>query len=108
MVKAEWGVKRECQECGAKFYDLMQTQITCPACDADFDPEAAIRLKRNRQQMADDSVEKSADEAVLLDEDLEADIASDSDDDDLLEDTSAIDTDDDVPVIKPVQDSDSE
>ena len=33
MVKPEWGLKRTCQSCGARFYDLNHEQIVCPKCD---------------------------------------------------------------------------
>ena len=49
MTKPEWGTKRECQNCGARFYDLKRTPITCPKCEAVFLAEevgqAAARSK---------------------------------------------------------------
>lgn len=36
MVKPEWGEKRTCLGCGARFYDLRHDPITCPKCDAEF------------------------------------------------------------------------
>ena len=32
MAKPELGTKRLCANCGAKFYDLSKTPITCPKC----------------------------------------------------------------------------
>ena len=32
MAKPELGTKRLCASCGAKFYDLSKTPITCPKC----------------------------------------------------------------------------
>jgi uncharacterized protein (TIGR02300 family) len=32
MTKPELGTKRLCASCGAKFYDLLQSPITCPKC----------------------------------------------------------------------------
>jgi uncharacterized protein (TIGR02300 family) len=32
MTKSELGVKRLCAHCGAKFYDLNHSPITCPKC----------------------------------------------------------------------------
>ena len=32
MAKPELGTKRLCGSCGAKFYDLNKTPITCPKC----------------------------------------------------------------------------
>ena len=34
MSKPAWGTKRICPNCGARFYDLSRTPITCPACQA--------------------------------------------------------------------------
>lgn len=33
MAKPELGTKRLCASCGAKFYDLSKTPITCPKCN---------------------------------------------------------------------------
>ena len=38
MTKPELGTKRLCARCGAKFYDLHHSPITCPKCDTVFDP----------------------------------------------------------------------
>ncbi len=48
MAKPEWGTKRTCLSCGAKFYDLLRSPILCPACGAEFDVEAAGRARRAR------------------------------------------------------------
>ncbi len=36
MAKPEWGTKRECQSCGARFYDLKRDPIVCPKCETVF------------------------------------------------------------------------
>jgi uncharacterized protein (TIGR02300 family) len=36
MRKPDLGTKRLCTECGAKYYDLNTTPITCPTCGARF------------------------------------------------------------------------
>jgi len=41
VVKKEWGTKRECAECGARFYDLNRDPITCPKCDTVFVTETS-------------------------------------------------------------------
>ncbi len=43
MAKAEWGTKRVCPKCSAKFYDLKKKPATCPACAHSFDPEAPVK-----------------------------------------------------------------
>ena len=35
MVKRNWGVKRTCQGCGARFYDLDREKPQCPKCGAE-------------------------------------------------------------------------
>ncbi|MCM0021141.1 MAG: TIGR02300 family protein [Tagaea sp.] len=48
MAKAEWGLKRTCQACGARFYDLQRSPITCPKCDAEYDPEVLLKSRRGK------------------------------------------------------------
>ncbi len=48
MAKPEWGIKRVCQSCAIKFYDLNRSPITCPKCAAPFDPEALLKSRRSR------------------------------------------------------------
>ena len=38
MAKAEWGTKRVCLSCSARFYDMMRDPIVCPECETVFDP----------------------------------------------------------------------
>ncbi len=46
MSNPKWGTKRQCQECGARFYDLKKTKIVCPICDARFKSDAQPKTKR--------------------------------------------------------------
>ncbi|MFM8799114.1 MAG: TIGR02300 family protein [Tagaea sp.] len=48
MAKAEWGLKRTCQSCGARFYDLQRSPISCPKCGAEYDPEALLKSRRGK------------------------------------------------------------
>ncbi len=48
MAKPKWGVKRLCQSCATKFYDLGRSPIACPQCGARFDPEALLKSRRSR------------------------------------------------------------
>ena len=52
MAKAEWGLKRTCQSCGAKFYDMNRSPIACPKCGANFDPEALLKARRSKPAAA--------------------------------------------------------
>ncbi|WP_420547756.1 TIGR02300 family protein [Curvivirga sp.] len=101
MAKPEWGMKRGCLNCGAKFYDLQKDPIVCPKCETEFDPEAATKLKRNRGVAPDKASEKTAapvadDDALLDTDDLDA--ALDDTAEDVLEDTDDLGGDD-VPVV---------
>ncbi len=46
MPQPEWGTKRQCASCGAKFYDLQRTPVVCPKCEANIESEAAPRSRR--------------------------------------------------------------
>ncbi len=45
MAKAELGTKRQCQNCGAKFFDLNKDPIICPKCGTIFQGAAAARAR---------------------------------------------------------------
>ena len=48
VAKPELGTKRQCQSCGARFYDLTRTPITCPKCSTVFVVETVTRARRPR------------------------------------------------------------
>ena len=41
MAKPEWGTKRECPSCGARYYDLQRDPIVCPRCEAVYESQPA-------------------------------------------------------------------
>jgi uncharacterized protein (TIGR02300 family) len=43
VAKPELGTKRQCQNCGAKFFDLNKDPIICPKCGTAFLGAAAAR-----------------------------------------------------------------
>lgn len=107
MAKPEWGTKRLCTSCGARFYDLGRQPIECPKCHTVIDPEQTTRLKRSRSAPPDETAKAKsaksaksakADEAeedleLEGDEDLE-DV--DEDDDSVLEDASDLGDDEEL------------
>ncbi len=118
MSKPKWGIKRICQSCGAKFYDLQSSPIICPGCGAKFDPDALLRGRRTRSTAAPkaapvkvaekppeadaadgdkDSPEPDAVEVAEkeLDTDADKDLG-DSGGENPIEDTSELGDDDDV------------
>ena len=43
MAKPELGTKRQCQNCGAKFFDLNKDPIVCPKCGTVFQGAPRVR-----------------------------------------------------------------
>jgi uncharacterized protein (TIGR02300 family) len=121
LAKPEWGTKRTCQACGARFYDLRRQTIVCPICEAVFDPERQPKLKRggaaakeapaiasaaNSATASDAVIDQGASSENPSDaEDLDIEDAATGEDDDLenaddenndlIEDTSDLGEDDD-------------
>ena len=79
MAKPEWGVKRICLSCGARFYDFSNSPIVCPSCGTVYDVEVATRARKARPSRAaiiDDEEVKPVKKPVPEDED-EAEVADD-------------------------------
>jgi hypothetical protein len=93
MPKAEWGVKRTCPSCEARFYDLQHQPIVCPQCGATFaiDTHGKVSASRERrvpvavaeeedplvedEDVVEDAEDEDADEPLLADDDEEDDPA---------------------------------
>jgi uncharacterized protein (TIGR02300 family) len=99
VVKVEWGTKRSCQGCGARFYDLLKSPILCPKCGTTFEIQTSGRGRRGRLSV-DVAKDISLDSSLLVEdidlvEDGESNLA---DDNGLMEDTSDLGEDlDDIP-----------
>ena len=109
MAKPEWGTKRQCSSCGARFYDLMKPEIACPKCGTVHDPDAATKSRRTRA-VAEKPVER---QAVVAPVPAPAEAAEAADGEEaeeeeeaLIEDTSDLgeDEDDMAEVIENVED----
>ena len=48
--KPELGTKRQCQNCGAKFFDLNKDPIVCPKCGTVFQGAAWVRAAAKPQE----------------------------------------------------------
>ncbi len=81
MTKPEWGQKRTCQDCGAKFYDMLRTPIVCPKCGAEFAAVAAKPKRPKPEVKVEAPPKKKKPEAAEVD----AELADDEDLDDLEE-----------------------
>lgn len=99
MAKPEWGTKRQCSKCGARFYDMGNEPIVCPSCGVEHVPEIILKSRAPQQvEEAPKPVKVAAKkpvEEVEEIEDEEEDIDIDDDDDDVLGDVDDIDDDDD-------------
>jgi uncharacterized protein (TIGR02300 family) len=56
LAKPEWGLKRTCFTCSARFYDLHRSPIVCPVCNAVYDPERQPRIRRGGTVIRDEPV----------------------------------------------------
>ena len=108
MAKPEWGLKRICTGCGARFYDLKCDPILCPKCGVTFNPLAVTRPRRSRAAAvaAADAANKleaeakakakaATEEESELDSDLDVEV-EDNEVDSLMEDASVLDEEEDV------------
>ncbi|HZO48089.1 MAG TPA: TIGR02300 family protein [Xanthobacteraceae bacterium] len=118
MAKPELGTKRLCASCGAKFYDLSKTPITCPKCHTVMEiapvttrprPEPA-RAAAPVKEVAVEPETQDAEFVSLEDADAEASgkkVAGDADvaDDDIEIDDEPID---DAALIEEQEESDDD
>lgn len=51
VAKPELGIKRQCANCGAKFYDLAKTPILCPKCGTVYEV-APVSARRTAAKAA--------------------------------------------------------
>ena len=94
MAQSDLGIKRICQACGARYFDLNKQPIVCPACGTPFDPEAVLKSRRARVVNDDKpavvapetEAEAEADDGDEVDLEEEEKDEIDGDDDALLED----------------------
>ena len=119
MAKPEWGIKRTCQVCGKKFYDLNKSPIICPCPEAvEFDPDLYLKSRKGKnlstkavseknQNMSEDisnidDIETDTEDQVVSDDDPLLDINTENQDTEaeagvelnIDEDISFIDEDD--------------
>src|ERR1700738_351474 len=110
VAKPEWGSKRICPSCGARYYDLLREPVICPKCATPFDAEAFLKSRRSRpappvekelepvgadeidaevETEEAEAAEEEEEEAVPLEE------AEEEEDEELLEDASELGEDED-------------
>jgi uncharacterized protein (TIGR02300 family) len=73
VTKPELGAKRQCQHCGAKFFDLNRDPIVCPKCGTIFQGVSARaeRASAKDEDEEEEVVQPAGVELVSLD-DVEA------------------------------------
>ncbi|VFU08096.1 TIGR02300 family protein [Methylocella tundrae] len=118
MAKPELGNKHQCQNCGTRFFDLNKSPITCPKCGTIFQAAPLSRAAHRAAAADDDDQEpggavelvslEDADAdaeklAVVVDEDVEIEVADDT----FLEEEEE-DGDDVVDLIDDVHEDDEE
>ena len=68
MAKTELGAKRQCQNCGAKFFDMNKDPIVCPKCGTIFQGAARAERATKAEVEEDETVAPAGVELVSLDE----------------------------------------
>jgi uncharacterized protein (TIGR02300 family) len=122
LAKPEWGAKRICPSCGARYYDLLRDPVICPKCSTPFDPEAFLRARRARPPAPIEKeiepvgaeevdVDLEAEEIEAVEEEEEAGVAleeAEEEEEELIEDASELgeDEDDMAEVIENVEEED--
>ncbi|MSO76623.1 MAG: TIGR02300 family protein [Alphaproteobacteria bacterium] len=97
MGKPEWGNKRACQGCGARFYDLRREAMVCPKCGHQHTAESFAKTKRVRAAppVQEKAVVRPVPEELLVaaGAGIEGE-TEDEEDEELIEDTSELAEDD--------------
>ncbi len=110
MAKPELGNKHQCQNCGAKFFDLNKDPIVCPKCGTVFQGAARVRAAAKPEEeeaelaqtpagvdiVSLDEVEASEEKAaepVVDDIEVEEEAEDDAADDPFLEEEEEDDDD---------------
>lgn len=107
MAKPELGLKRQCVACGARFYDLMRAPAVCPKCGTE-QPAEQPRLRR-AGGVPEPKVRKPVPVPEAAVEEAEVEGVEESEDEEVLEDTSDLEDGDadlagDIAVDEPGED----
>ena len=68
MAKPELGSKHQCQNCGAKFFDLNKDPIVCPKCGTVFQGAARARVAVKPEEEETELATPAGVDVVSLDE----------------------------------------
>jgi uncharacterized protein (TIGR02300 family) len=68
VAKPELGAKRQCQACGAKFFDLNKDPVVCPKCGTVFQGAARARVASKEEEEESEVSTPAGVDMVSLDE----------------------------------------
>jgi uncharacterized protein (TIGR02300 family) len=68
VAKPELGAKRQCQACGAKFFDLNKDPIVCPKCGTVFQGAGRTRVATKEDEEDTEIAPPAGVDVVSLDE----------------------------------------
>ena len=78
MAKVEWGIKRICQKCHTKYYDMQKEPIVCPKCGTGFQLEFLKSRDDVRGGLKDDDLVVDEVLDVAEDDDFDAEDIEDA------------------------------
>ena len=86
-LEEQYGIKRICQNCAARYYDLNNDPPVCPSCGTEYDPEAVMRSRRGRVAAA---AVATAKEEAAPEVELEAAPTASTEDDEEEDEVAAV------------------
>jgi uncharacterized protein (TIGR02300 family) len=95
MGKPEWGAKRICPNCGARFYDLLRDPVPCPSCGTAFELDSLSERKTTQTVRAKAKPEKAAETPAEPETEEDADLLDDDAPDTVSEDVLLAEEEDD-------------
>ena len=107
MTKTDWGTKRACPKCAARFYDLGKNPAHCPKCGTEHDVTAIAKPRRGRGKAVVQTIAADAKEKAKLDAKLKAKKpVKEIEDIDLeeFEDIETLDTEEEIEELEEIED----
>jgi uncharacterized protein (TIGR02300 family) len=69
VANEDLGTKRDCPNCGARFYDLQKDPAHCPKCDHEFTPDVLLKSRKKRDETSEKPSAAVNEDASETDED---------------------------------------